>query len=113
MKNEEKIKDITLEQWITNLLRNKLVNVVALVIPEEKKATVENMFTGYTIELYNSVNGKTQEEVKELFKPFVNNVMSVVECMGLTEKQLNSLKRLLKNEIYACLSSIVLPMCKK
>jgi len=110
---EKSIDKVTLEEWITKHLKSKLVNVVALVVPEDKKVTVESMFSGYTIELYNSIIDKTAEETKELFKPFVNNIMSVVECMGLTEKQLNSLKRLLKNEIYACLSSIVLPMCKK
>ena len=97
-----------------NILDSKIGEIIALVIPAEKLQTASNLLTRYIKDFRNQIiEDSTEESINKSFKPFVNNVMSIVETLGVSQSQFKSVRRLILNELYECLNTKLLPEVEK
>ena len=94
------------------ILTKKITKIIALVVSNEKIDTVSNLFENYADELEEQLKGKDREEAIKVFNPYINNLISIIETVGLNEKQFRSTRRLILNELYAYRENILLPSIK-
>jgi hypothetical protein len=88
-------------------LQNRLLELIALPIPEDKFKSVENLVYRYTSELKEKIGkAKSNDEIVLEFKHYVKNILSIVETL-ISGEQYKALKRLLQNEIYACADILI------
>jgi hypothetical protein len=95
----------TREKDYFDFLKERLLELIKLPIPQDKFNSVENLICRYTTELRESVTkpDKTDEQISLEFKHYVKNVLSVIETLLSGEQhQYKALRRLLQNEIYSC-----------
>lgn len=91
-----------------DLLNQRIVEIIALLISSDKIPTITGIFMVVSERLHNRVKDeKTEKEIFESFKPFVSNIMSVIETLDISESQFKSVRRLILNEIYSCRDEIV------
>ncbi len=98
-----------------NRLDKGLGGIIMLVVPAEKIDTASNLITKYTKEFYDRIKSYYEmqdpinvEEINKGFNPFVANIMSVVETLGVTKSQWKSVRRLILNELYSVRDEIIL-----
>jgi hypothetical protein len=93
--DEEKLK-IALNALVKNI-----GEIVLLKISSDKIDTAVNLLNRYTREFKENLDGVSDEEgLMKVFNPFVNNVMSVVETLGIPESQFKPVRKLILNELY-------------
>lgn len=88
----------------TEELVKRLVQIIKLSVTSEQAKAAEDLFSRYTAELEEKLpkNGDP-ETIKGVFKPYINNILSVVETMinkETNEKTFRGCRRLMLNEIY-------------
>ena len=94
------------------ILTKKITKIITLVVSNEKIDTASNLFENYADELEEQLKGKSKDEAIKVFNPFINNLISIIETVGLNEKQFRSTRRLILNELYAYRENILLPSIK-
>ena len=94
------------------ILTKKITKIIALVVSNEKVDTASTLFENYADELEEQVRDKNRKEVEKEFGHYVANLMSIIETVGLNEKQFKSTRRLILNELYAYQDNILLPSIK-
>jgi len=89
---------------LSEQLVQRMLGIVRLKVTPEQVDAAEQLFTRYTSELEEILNkDRTEEAIMRAFKPFVNNILSVVETMIDKEKNQTTYRgcrRLILNEIY-------------
>lgn len=97
-----------------NRLDKGIGDIVMLVVPAEKIEVASNLITKYTQEFYNRVKPYCEmqnlingEEINKAFNPFVNNIISIVETLGISKSQWKSVRRLVLNELYSIRDEII------
>lgn len=94
-----------------SILSGRIIDIVSLIIPAEKIEITTNLFIRYTSELSEAIGEpKSAEEIEGKFKPFINNVLSIIETLGLSESQFKAVRKLILNEIYNC-QKMLMGMC--
>ena len=90
------------EKDYLDVLKDRLLELIALPISKEKYSSIENLVHRYTTELKEKIQ-KTDniEAINQEFKHYVKNILSIVETL-MEGAQYTALRRLLQNEIYSC-----------
>ena len=98
-----------------NKLDKNIGEIIILIVPVEKIEVASNLITKYTQEFYNRIklycemkNPVNAEEINRAFNPFVNNILSIIETLGVSKGQWKSVRRLVLNELYSTRDEIVL-----
>jgi hypothetical protein len=95
-------------------LDQKVGEILALVIAPDRILTASNLLTRYTIEITAKLkSGMDEESIKVVYNPFINNVMSIVETLGVSSTQYKSVRRLILNELYDCRNNRIIPLLVK
>ena len=88
-----------------NRLNLELGKIVALIIPQERLTTASDLMNKYTQQFYEQVESDgSNESVAKKFNPWVNNIMSSCEALGIPERQFKSVRKLILNEMYGTLA---------
>jgi hypothetical protein len=82
-------------------LGSKLGEILVMVVDQYKIETAAGLMNKYSKEFHESIKGETsQEKIAEQFDHFINSEMSVVETLGVSDKQFKPTRKLLLNEMY-------------
>jgi len=90
-----------------NELNLELGKIIALIISENKITTASDLMNKYKKQFHDEilVDGSA-ENVAKKFNPWVNNIMSSCEALGIPERQFRSIRKLILNEMYSALKEI-------
>jgi hypothetical protein len=90
-------------------LGQNIGEILLMVVDQSKIPTAAELIKKYGVEFHNKVkDAKTAEEMESAFKPFVNTVMSIVETLGVPEKQFKPTRKLILNEMYRFKETVLL-----
>jgi hypothetical protein len=84
-----------------NDLGQRLGEILLIVVDPAKISTAAELMNKYSKEFYNNIKNETSsDKIGEYFDHFINTEMSVVETMGISEKQFRPTRKLILNEMY-------------
>jgi hypothetical protein len=83
------------------ILGSKLGEILVMVVDQDKIETAAGLMNKYSKEFHDSIQTETAtEKISEQFDHFINSEMSVVETLGVSDKQFKPVRKLLLNEMY-------------
>ena len=82
-------------------LGQRLGEILLMVVDPVKISTAAELMNKYSREFYDNIkNESSNDKVGEYFDHFINTEMSVVETLGISEKQFRPTRKLILNEMY-------------
>ena len=82
-------------------LGSKMGEILVMVIDQDKIVTAAGIMNKYSMEFHDSIKDETSpEKVAEQFDHFINSEMSVVETLGVSDRQFKPVRKLLLSEMY-------------
>lgn len=95
-------------------LGQSIGGILLMVVDEQKIPTAADLIKKYGKEFHEKIKDvETPEEMEAHFKPFVNTVMSIVETLGVPEKQFKPTRKLILNEMYRFKTNTLLASVSK
>jgi hypothetical protein len=101
------------EKDYLDFLEHRILELIALPIPDDKISSIQNLVSRYTSELREKIkNEKDPDVVLSEFKHYIKNILSIIETL-ISGEQFRALKRLLQNEIYSCCEIVTAELSSK
>jgi len=95
-------------------LGQNIGEILLMVVDQQKIPTAAELIKKYGKEFHEKIKiAETPEEMEIAFKPFVNTVMSIVETLGVPEKQFKPTRKLILNEMYRFKNDVLIASVTK
>ena len=96
-----------MEEYL-KLLKQRLMECMALSVELEKIESVDNLFSRHISELLQMIKDSQDADlIKSKFSSFVNKILSTIEALGLSDMQYKAVRKLVLSEIYNCLDLVL------
>jgi hypothetical protein len=95
-------------------LGQSLGGIILMVTDQDKIQTAAELIKKYGQEFHSKIQTiDTPEEMSATYDNFINTVMSIVETLGIPEKQFKPTRKLVLNEMYRVKNTVFMPSVSK